>query len=79
MTPTAWIIFLLGVVLLRCTLAILRFDVIRAAPPEEPITGLLHEYPIIENTFFAAVLYGPAALGALLFPFAPVPRVAGHG
>jgi hypothetical protein len=70
LAPAGVIVFLLGVVLVWCTLAIVRFDVISAAPAEEPITGLLHHYPVIENTFFAAVLYGPAALGCLLFPFA---------
>ena len=39
LTPTAWIIFLIGIVLVWCTLAILRFNVIGAAPPEEPITA----------------------------------------
>ncbi len=70
LTPMSWIIFWLGVVLLWCTLAILRFDVISSAPAEEPITGLLHHYPAVENTFFALVLYGPAALGCLIFPAA---------
>ncbi|MFF5085348.1 DUF981 family protein [Actinoplanes sp. NPDC000266] len=68
--PTGWIIFALGVVLVWCCLAILRFDVISAAPPTEPLTGLLHHHPVIENTFFVAVLYGPAALGCLLVPAA---------
>jgi hypothetical protein len=71
--PVSVIVFILGLVMTWCTLAILRFDVISAAPAEEPITGLLHQHPAIENTFFAAVLYGPAALGCLLFPFAARP------
>ncbi|MFG1995210.1 DUF981 family protein [Actinoplanes sp. NPDC048988] len=70
--PVGVIVFLLGLVMTWCTLAILRFDVISAAPAEEPITGLLHQYPAIENTFFA-ILYGAAALGCLLFPFAARP------
>ncbi|UQU67371.1 DUF981 domain-containing protein [Couchioplanes caeruleus] len=71
--PVGVIVFILGLVMTWCTLAILRFDVISAAPEQEPITGLLHNYPAIENTFFAVVLYGPAALGCLLFPFAARP------
>jgi Protein of unknown function (DUF981) len=70
--PVGVIVFILGLVMTWCTLAILRFDVISAAPAEEPITGLLHQYPAIENTSFA-VLYGAAALGCLLFPFAARP------
>ena len=70
LTLLNWIICALGVVLLWCTLAILRLDVISSAPIEEPITGLLHRYPAVENTFFALVLYGPAALGCLIFPAA---------
>ncbi|MFI7598229.1 DUF981 family protein [Actinoplanes sp. NPDC049681] len=70
--PVGIIVFLLGLVMTWCTLAILRFDVISAAPAEEPVTGLLHQHPAIENTFFA-VLYGAAALGCLLFPFAARP------
>ena len=74
LAPAGFIVAVLGLVLTCCTLAILRFDVIAAAPAEEPISGLLHHYPAVENTFFAAVLYGPAAIGCLLFPAAS----AGH-
>jgi hypothetical protein len=73
LAPAGIIVFVLGLVLTWCTLAILRFDVVSSAPAEEPITGLLHDHPAIENTFFAVVLYGPAALGCLLFPFAARP------
>ena len=74
LTPISWIIFWLGVVLLWCTLAILRFDVISSAPAAEPITGLLHRWPVVENTFFALILYGPAAIGCLIFPAAVNPK-----
>jgi hypothetical protein len=67
LVPAGIIVAVLGLVLASCTLAILRFDVIAAAPAEEPISGLLHQYPAVENSFFAAILYGPAALGCLLF------------
>ncbi|MEU7906417.1 DUF981 family protein [Actinoplanes sp. NPDC049118] len=69
LAPAGVIVFVLGLVLTWCTLAILRFNVISSAPNQEPISGLLHRYPAIENTFFA-VLYGLAAIGCLLFPFA---------
>ncbi|WP_199515718.1 DUF981 family protein [Nucisporomicrobium flavum] len=71
--PVGVIVFILGLVMTWCTLAILRFDVISAASAEEPITGLLHHHPAVEKTFFAAVLYGPSALGCLLFPVAARP------
>lgn len=73
LAPVGLIVLVLGLVLTWCTLAIWRFDVISAAPPEEPITGLLHRYPVIENSFFVAFLYGPAAVGSLLFPLATRP------
>ena len=68
LTPVSRIIFWLGIILVFCMLAIIRFDVVSGAPEMEPLTGLLHDYPWIENLFFALVLYGLAALGALLFP-----------
>ncbi|GLZ00826.1 DUF981 family protein [Actinoplanes sp. NBRC 103695] len=70
--PVGIIVFLLGLVMTWCTLAILRFYVISAAPAEATVTGLLRQHPAIENTFFA-VLYGAAALGCLLFPSAALP------
>ncbi|MEU7905328.1 DUF981 family protein [Actinoplanes sp. NPDC049118] len=70
LAPASLVVFCVGLILTWCTAAIVRFDVISSAPAEEPITGLLHQWPIVENTFFAAVLYGPAALGCLLFPAA---------
>lgn len=70
LVPVGWIIFWLGVILVWCTLAIIRFNVVGAAPREEPITGLLHDWPMVENLSFALLLYAPAAIGCLLFPFA---------
>jgi uncharacterized membrane protein len=67
--PVSWLIFVLGMVMFACTVAILRFNLVGSAPAAEPITGLLHDYPIIENTFFG-VLYGLVALGTLLTPLA---------
>lgn len=70
LTPVSWVVFWLGIILLWCTLAIIRFNVVGSAPRAEPITGLLHEWPVAENLFFALLLYAPAAIGCLLFPFA---------
>jgi uncharacterized membrane protein len=67
--PVSWIVFGLGLVLAFSAAAIIRFNIVGAAPEVEPITGLLHEYPLIENTFFGT-LYGLSAIGALLTPFA---------
>lgn len=68
-TPVSWVIFGLGLVLLSSTLAILRFTLVGSAPAAEPISGLLHDYPLAENTFFV-ILYGLSAVGALFAPFA---------
>ncbi|GGQ85380.1 DUF981 family protein [Couchioplanes azureus] len=78
LSPASWMVFWLGIVLAWCAAAIARFDAVSSAPAEEPITGLLHDWPIIENLFFAIVLYGLAAVGCLAFPFAirPQSRVA---
>jgi hypothetical protein len=67
LAPVGWVVVGLGVVLAWCTAAIVRFDVVSSAPAAEPITGMLHDWPMVENLFFALVLYGPAALGCLLF------------
>lgn len=68
MVPVSWVIFGLGLILLSCSLAIFRFSFIGSAPAEEPISGLLHDYPLIENTFFG-IIYALPAVGALLAPF----------
>jgi hypothetical protein len=69
LAPVSWLLFALGLVLLACTIATVRFNLVGSAPAAEPITGLLHDYPIVENTFFA-VLYGLSAIALLLVPFA---------
>ena len=68
LSPVSWLVLALGLMLLACTLAILRFGFVGGAPAEEPISGLLHDKPWIENTFFG-VIYGLSALGALTMPF----------
>jgi hypothetical protein len=69
LSPVSWIVGALGLMLVACTCAIFRFMLIGAAPQAEPISGLLHNHPAVENTFFG-LLYGLCALGALLAPFA---------
>lgn len=68
LVPVSRIVFWLGIVLVVCTIAIVRFDIVSSAPTEEPLSGLLNAHPIVENLFFALVMYAPAALGCLLFP-----------
>lgn len=83
LSPMSWVIFGLGLVLLFSAFAILRFTIVGSAPVEEPITGLLHDYPLIENTFFG-LLYLLPAIGTLLAPFAlrkphsVLPRIVGY-
>lgn len=69
LAPVSWLVFGLGMILASCALAIWRFNIVGGAPTAEPITGLLHDYPGIENGFFV-MLYGLSALGALLAPWA---------
>lgn len=69
MAPVSWVLGALGLVLLACALVTVRFNLVGSAPADEPITGLLHDYPVIENTFFA-LLYGLSAVALLLVPFA---------
>lgn len=40
-----------------------------AAPPQEPISGMLAAHPMVEATFIS-LLYALVGLGAVLFPFA---------
>ena len=75
LAPAGWVVATLGVVLLSCAAAILRFTAVGAAPAAEPVTGLLHEHPAVENMFFA-VLYGLSAAGCLLCPAALAGRRA---
>jgi len=69
LAPLSWVIFGVGLALAFGALAIFRFTIIGSAPAVEPISGLLHDFPLIENTFFG-IIYGLPAIGALLTPFA---------
>lgn len=62
------IVFAVGLILVSCAAAILRFTLIGAAPAAEPITGLLNDYPLVENSFFVT-LYALSAAGSLAFPW----------
>jgi hypothetical protein len=69
LTPVSWLVFVLGLILVSCTVAVFRFGFVGAAPAEEPISGLLHDSPWVENTF-VGLLYALSAAGPLLAPFA---------
>jgi len=58
----------MGLSLIGVAMAGLTFQLF-AAPPEEPISGLLSGYPWIEATFISG-LYGLVGIGAVLLPFA---------
>jgi len=81
-TPVSWLVFVLGLILLSCTVAVFRFGFVGAATAEEPISGLVHGYPWVENTF-VGLLYALSATGPLLAPVRasrpPRPRGAGGG
>jgi hypothetical protein len=68
LTPLAVPMICLGAIFVAGAAAILRFGVLGGAPPPEPITGLPHYAPALENTAFV-LLYLGAGLGALLAPF----------
>lgn len=69
LTPVSWLVFVLGLILLSCALAVFRFDAIGAAPAQEPIAGRLQNHPAVENTFIG-LLYVLTGAGAVLAPFA---------
>lgn len=69
LAPISWVVFGVGLMLFFSTIAIFRFTLVGSAPAMEPISGLLHDYPLIENTFFG-ILYGLPTIGALLMPLA---------
>ncbi|MCK6556351.1 DUF981 domain-containing protein [Candidatus Binatia bacterium] len=80
--PVSWLVFSLGLILLACTVAVFRFSAIGAAPAQEPISGIFHDYPWVENTLVGS-LYALSAVGPLLAPVAvrdlgsPVARMGG--
>lgn len=66
--PNSLFVFALGLALAWTGVFPIVFPAF-AAPPEEPISGLLANYPLIESTAFA-VLFWSIALGCLVFPWA---------
>lgn len=64
--PVSGVVFATGLVMTACAISWARYR-LGAAPPSEPISGLVGNHPVLESTFLA-VLYGLVALGALLFP-----------
>lgn len=66
--PLAWFGAAMGLACIAIAIAGVRFQLF-AAPPEEPISGLLADYPIVEAIFISA-LYAIVGIGAICFPFA---------
>ena len=66
--PVSLFIFGLGLALIAIAMAGLVFQLF-AAPAQEPISGLLADYPWVEAIFMSG-LFGLVGIGALLFPFA---------
>lgn len=66
--PMSIFIFGLGLALIAIAMAGLVFQLF-AAPPQEPISGLVSGYPWIEAIFMSG-LFGFVGIGAVLFPFA---------
>jgi len=60
-----WIVAAVGLMLLSCSAAIFRFNVVGDAPSMEPISGQFHGW---ENTTFG-IIYLIAALSCLALPF----------
>lgn len=66
--PISLFVFGVGMIMTACAIAWVRYR-LGGAPPAEPISGLLSNYPWLE-AIFLGVLWGIVAIGALLFPFA---------
>ncbi len=66
--PVSLFILGLGLALIAIAMAGLVFRLF-AAPAEEPISGLLADYPWVEAIFMSG-LFGFVGIGAVLFPFA---------
>lgn len=71
LAPVRWVVFAVGLVLASTASAILSYDLVGDAPPQEPITG---QFAGWENTFFFAI-YALAALGCLLAPWVSIARL----
>ncbi len=69
LTPISWLGFALGMILLACSIAVLRFGFVGGAPELEPITGRIGNMPWLENSFFG-LLYLLPAIALLIGPWA---------
>lgn len=65
LAPVKWVVFVLGLVLALISSAILSYNLVGDAPPQEPITGQATGW---ENGFFFAI-YALAAVACLLTPW----------
>lgn len=65
-TPLAWLVSVLGLILLVCAFTIVTLNAIGSAPPQEPISGSLPAG--VENALVGA-MYLLAALGTLPAPW----------
>lgn len=68
MKPLSLLIFAAGAMMFTLAVSWIRYT-LGAAPEVEPISGLAHEYPVLESLFLFG-LWGLVALGALVFPLA---------
>lgn len=68
MKPLSLLIFAAGAMMFTLAVSWIRYT-LGAAPEVEPISGLAHEYPVLESLFLFG-LWGLVALGALIFPLA---------
>lgn len=65
--PVSYFGAAMGGALIAIAIAGVTFQLF-AAPPEEPISGLFADYPLIEATFISG-LYALVGVGAIIFPF----------
>jgi len=66
--PIGLFIAFMGLALLAIAVAGVRYQLF-AAPPEEPISGMFADYPLVEAIFISGLL-AMIGIGAVLFPFA---------
>src|SRR5690625_160312 len=66
--PVSIFVAFMGLSLIAIAIAGVRYQLF-AAPPEEPISGMFADYPLVEAIFISGLL-AMIGLGAVLFPFA---------
>lgn len=65
--PLSYFAAAMGLALISIAFAGIGFQLF-AAPPEEPISGMFADYPMVEATFMS-LLIAITGIGAILFPF----------